>query len=99
MSHENIYYWLLLVYTCEYVYIYLRVSGIHSGFGYPRFGFGDVFPPESVSGSDSDFDFGFGFRCTETPPDPNLTRHSYSRRRAAIDAAGATAPRLAAGTR
>jgi hypothetical protein len=26
---------LPLIYTCEYVYIYPRVSGIHSGFGYP----------------------------------------------------------------
>ena len=42
----------------------IRVSGIHG------FGFGDGFPPESVSG--------FGFGCTETPPDPNPTRcHPY----------------------
>jgi hypothetical protein len=55
---------LSLIYTSEYVYIYLRVSGIirvsgiRSGFG---FGFGDGFPPESVFGSGSGFDFGFWF--------------------------------------
>ena len=38
MTHENIYYLLPLIYTCEYVYIYPRISDIHSGFGYP-FGF------------------------------------------------------------
>ena len=64
MSHENIYYLLPLVYTCEYVYIYPRVSGIRG------FGFGDGFPPESVSG----FDFGFRFwmygDSTRSEPDP-----------------------------
>jgi hypothetical protein len=38
LTHENIYYLLPLIYTCKYVYIYPRVSGIHLGFGYP-FGF------------------------------------------------------------
>jgi RNase adaptor protein for sRNA GlmZ degradation len=38
LTNENIYYLLPLIYTCEYGYIYPRVSGIHSGFGYP-FGF------------------------------------------------------------
>jgi len=36
--------------------ISIRVSGIR------WFGFGDGFPPKSVSGSDSDFDFEFWFR-------------------------------------
>ena len=74
MTHENIYYLLPLVYTCEYVYIYPRVSGIHSGFGIRGFGFGDGFPPESVSGSGSGFDFGFRFwvhgDSTRSEPDP-----------------------------
>jgi len=52
---------------CLYIHgfrVSVRVSGIHG------FGFGDEFPPESVSG--------FGFGCTETPPDPNPTRcHPY----------------------
>ena len=68
MTHENIYYLLPLVHTCEYVYIYPRVSGIHG------FGFGDGFPPESVSGSGSGFDFGFRFwvhgDSTRSEPDP-----------------------------
>jgi hypothetical protein len=74
LTHENFYYLLPPIYTCEYVYIYPRGSGIRSGFGYPRVCFGDGFPPESVFGSGS----GFGFGCTETPPDPNPIRcHPY----------------------
>ena len=72
MTHENIYYLLPLIYTCEYVYIYLRISGIHSVSGIRGFGFGDGFPPESVSGSG--FDFGFRFwvhgDSTRSEPDP-----------------------------
>ena len=49
-------------------WVSIWVSGIRG------FGFGDGFPPESVSGSGSDF----GFGCTETPPDPNPTHcHLY----------------------
>jgi hypothetical protein len=72
---------LNLIYTCEYGYIYPRVSGIHSGFGYP-FGFrvsaGLVlvmdFHPNRFSVRVRFSILGFGFRCTETPPDPNPTR-------------------------
>ena len=81
MTHENIYYLLPLVYTCEYVYIYIRgfrvsirVSGIRSGFGIRGFGFGDGFPPESVFRADSGFGFGFRFwvhgDSTRSEPDP-----------------------------
>ena len=69
MTRENIYYLLPLVYTCEYVY-FSRVSGMVSGIR--GFGFGDGFPPESVSGSG----FYFGFRfwvhgdSTRSEPDP-----------------------------
>ena len=46
----------------------IRVSGIRG------FGFGDGFPPESVSGSGSGFDFGFRFWVhgdfTRSEPDP-----------------------------
>ena len=46
----------------------IRVSGIRG------FGFGDGFPPESVSGSGSGFDFGFRFwvhgDSTRSEPDP-----------------------------
>src|SRR6185312_10690278 len=64
---------LLFIHVNMYIFIRgfrvsIRVSGIRG------FGFGDGFPPESVSGSGSGFDFG----CTETPPDPNPTRcHLY----------------------
>ena len=66
---------LHLVYTCEYVSIYPRVSDNYSGSGYPfGFGFGTEFPPESVSVLDSDFDFGFRFwvhgDSTRSKPDP-----------------------------
>ena len=65
--------------------IYPRVSGIHSGFGYP-FGFRvsaglDLvmnFHPNRFSGRIRVSISGFGFGCTETPPDPNPTYcHPY----------------------
>ena len=52
----------------------IRVSGIRG------FGFGDGFPPESVSGSGSGFDFGFRFWVhgdstrSESDPLPFLVR-------------------------
>jgi hypothetical protein len=86
LTHENIYYLLPLIYTCEYVYIYPLVSGIHSGFGYP-FGFwvsaGLVlvvdFHPNRFSVRVRVSISGFGFGCTETPPDPKPTcYHPYT---------------------
>ena len=71
--------YLLFVASCLYMWICVYLS---ADFGYPfgfrvsirvsgirGFGFGDRFPPESVSDSGSDFDFG----CTKTPPDSNPT--------------------------
>ena len=96
MTHENIYYLLPLVYTCEYVYIYhayvykkslflllcchtKRVSGIHSGFGYPRVWFWGRIITRIVFGAVLGFGFGFRVRVhrdstrSESAPLPSLT--------------------------
>jgi hypothetical protein len=95
LTYENIYYLLHLIYTCEYVYIYPRVSSIHSGLGIRGFGFGDGFPPELVFGSGSGFDFGFWFLVhgdfTRSKPDP-LTSLPVNHGRRLEEAMGGDGP-------
>ena len=59
-------------YCSYYIAIQKRVSGIHSGFGYPRILVSGMdFDPNRCSGRvrvlSSDFDFG----CPEAPPNSN----------------------------
>jgi hypothetical protein len=90
MTHENIYYLLSLVYTCEYIYImhmfiespyFSYYVAYKAGFGYP-FGFwvsaglvlGTDYRPNRCSVRFRVSISGFGFGCTKTPPDSNLPR-------------------------
>jgi hypothetical protein len=81
LTHENIYYLLPLIYTCEYVYIYS--AGFRYSFGF-RVSAGLVLVIDFHSNRCSVrvwvSTLGFGFGCMETPPDPNPTRcHPYNR--------------------
>jgi len=78
--------YLLFVASCLYMWICVFIRGFRVSIrvsGIRGFGFGDGFPPESVSGSGSGFDFGFRFwvhgDSTRSEPDPLPSLQPYGR--------------------